>query len=68
MTDGTFRRIDEASAEYAEVARLYRIAQQLRPGGLDGWNRELYSRSDGKWGGIQPDGTMRFRTGASSSS
>jgi len=60
MTDGTFRRIDEASAEYAEVARLYRIAQQMRPGGLDGWNRELYSRSDGKWGGLQPDGTMRL--------
>lgn len=49
-----------SSPVYQEVARLYRIAQQLQPGGLDRWNGDLYARSDDKWGGLGHDGTLRL--------
>jgi hypothetical protein len=53
-------RIDPESPVYQEVARLYRIAQEIRPGGLDRWNGELYSRTDDKYGGLTRDGTFRL--------
>ncbi|MEV8378258.1 hypothetical protein AB0P21_36310 [Kribbella sp. NPDC056861] len=53
-------RIEPSSPAYQEVARLYRIAQDLHPGGLDRWNGELYARFDDKWGGLSRDGTLRL--------
>ena len=53
-------RVDPESPVYQEVARLYRITQQMRPGGLDRWNGELYSRTDDKYGGLTRDGTFRL--------
>src|SRR5258705_3840060 len=53
-------RIEPSSAVYQEVARLYQIARQLRPSGLDRWNGELYARFDDKWGALGRDGTMRL--------
>ncbi|TDU82513.1 hypothetical protein EV138_7407 [Kribbella voronezhensis] len=53
-------RIDPGSPVYQEVARLYRIAQEMRPGGQDLWNGELYSRTDDKLGGLSPDKTLRL--------
>lgn len=53
-------RIDPSSPVHQEVARLYRISQEQRPGGKDLWNGELYARSDDKWGGLGRDGTMRL--------
>ena len=32
----------------------------MRPGGLDRWNGELYSRTDDKYGGLTRDGTFRL--------
>jgi hypothetical protein len=54
------QRIEASAPVYHEVARLYQIAKQLRPGGLDRWNGELYARFDDKWGGLGRDGTMRL--------
>lgn len=54
------QRIEPSSPVYQEVARLYQIARQLRPSGLDRWNGELYARFDDKWGGLGRDGTMRL--------
>lgn len=54
------QRIDPSSPVYQEVARLYRISQEMRPGGKDLWNGELYARSDDKWGGLGRDGTLRL--------
>jgi hypothetical protein len=54
------QRIEPSAPVYQEVARLYQIAKQLRPGGLDLWNSELYARFDDKWGGLGRDGTMRL--------
>ncbi|WP_157979546.1 hypothetical protein [Kribbella monticola] len=53
-------RIAPESPVYQEVARLYQIAQEMRPGGLDRWNGELYSRTDDKYGGLTRDGTFRL--------
>jgi hypothetical protein len=53
-------RIDPESPVYQEVERLYRIAHEVRPGGLDRWNGELYSRTDDKYGGLTRDGTLRL--------
>lgn len=53
-------RIDPESPVYQEVARLYGIAQEMRPGGQDLWNGELYARNDDKWGGLTRDGTFRL--------
>ncbi|QNE17575.1 hypothetical protein F1D05_06215 [Kribbella qitaiheensis] len=53
-------RIDPESPVYQEFARLYRIAQEMHPGGLDRWNGELYSRTDDKYGGLTRDGTFRL--------
>jgi hypothetical protein len=44
------QRIEPSSPVYQEVARLHQLAQQMRPGGLDRWNGELYARFDDKWG------------------
>ncbi|TDD41959.1 hypothetical protein E1263_42360, partial [Kribbella antibiotica] len=60
ISDGTVR-IDPASTTYREVSRLYEIAQGLRPGSADRWNRELYARSDDKLGGLGLDGTLRIQ-------
>ncbi|TDU82511.1 hypothetical protein EV138_7405 [Kribbella voronezhensis] len=60
MADGEGRRIDPESPVYREVARLYGIAQEVRPGGRDRWNGELESRSDGLHGGLTNDGTLRL--------
>jgi hypothetical protein len=54
------QRIEPSSPVYQEVARLYQIAKQLRPSGLDRWNGELYARFDDKWGGLGRDGTLRL--------
>lgn len=56
---GMTRVVQESSA-YQEVARLYRIAQEMHPGGQDRWNGELYSRTDDKYGGLTRDGTLRL--------
>ncbi|NIK58053.1 hypothetical protein [Kribbella shirazensis] len=37
------QRVPEDSAAYREFARLYNVARQLRPTGVDRWNRELYA-------------------------
>ncbi|MFC5261057.1 hypothetical protein ACFPJ1_02950 [Kribbella qitaiheensis] len=42
------------------MARLYRIAQEMRPGGADRWNGALYARYDDKWGGLRRDGSLRL--------
>ncbi len=52
--------VERSSALYQEFSRLYRIAQELHPGGDDRWNGDLYARTDDKWGGMLPDGTMRL--------
>jgi hypothetical protein len=53
-------RIEPSSALYQEFARLHRIAQEMHPGTMDRWNGELYARTDDKWGGLAPDGSMRL--------
>jgi hypothetical protein len=50
--------VDPSSDVYKEFARLYRITQEMHPGGADLWNGELYARTDDKWGGLARDGTM----------
>ena len=39
---------------------VYQIAQELHPGGANGWNGELYARTDAKWGGLANDGSIRL--------
>lgn len=51
-------RIDPSSDVYKEFARLYKIVQEMHPGGADLWNGELYARTDDKWGGLDRQGTM----------
>ncbi|HZX07371.1 hypothetical protein [Kribbella sp.] len=53
-------RVDPSSDTYKEFARLYHIAQELHPGGENGWNGELYARTDAKWGGLANDGSIRL--------
>lgn len=60
MASDEGHRIDPDSPIYREVARLYRIAHELRPGSSDRWNGELYSRSDGLHGGLTNDGALRL--------
>ncbi|WP_433006426.1 hypothetical protein [Kribbella sp. CA-294648] len=40
------------SPTYREFVRLYRLAQDLRPTGLDRWNGDLYATSADHWGGF----------------
>src|SRR5438309_10789401 len=53
-------RVEPSSAAYQEFARLYRIAQEQRPGGEDRWNGQLFIRTDDVYGGLRSDGTMRL--------
>ncbi|RZT13566.1 hypothetical protein EV649_6762 [Kribbella sp. VKM Ac-2569] len=39
------QRVPEDSPTYREFSRLYDLARQLRPTGVDRWNRELYATS-----------------------
>ena len=41
-------------AVYREFVRLYRIAQTLRPTGVDRWNGELYATEGEMWGSVSP--------------
>jgi hypothetical protein len=59
LTEGLVR-IDPSSPLYQEVARLYRLAHELHPGGEDLWNEKLYARTDDKWGGLDREGTLRL--------
>ncbi|MFF0342045.1 hypothetical protein [Kribbella sp. NPDC004875] len=40
------QRVPENSPTYREFSRLYDLARQLRPTGVDLWNRELYATSE----------------------
>ncbi len=42
------------------MSRLNRLAHELRPGVADRWNGELYARTDDKWGGLHPNGSLRL--------
>jgi hypothetical protein len=42
------------SAAYREFARLYYLAQSLRPNGVDRWNGDLYATDSDRWGGFDP--------------
>jgi hypothetical protein len=48
------------SPAYAEFSRLYDLARQLRPTGVDRWNRELYA-TDGPGGFDQQTGAIGIR-------
>ncbi|GAA3133441.1 hypothetical protein JOF29_002348 [Kribbella aluminosa] len=54
------RRVPENSATYREFVRLYDLARQLRPTGVDRWNRELYATS-GIGGFDQQTGAIGIR-------
>lgn len=47
------------SSAYREFARLYHLAQTLRPTGVDRWNGELWATEGDRWGGFNP-GTGRI--------
>lgn len=51
----TIRRVRRETPEYAEFARLHRLACTLVPGGRSGWNGELYTFDHGPWGGYDTD-------------
>ncbi|WP_343963434.1 hypothetical protein, partial [Kribbella koreensis] len=53
MDDGG-RLVPRDSAVYQEFARLYRLAQNLRPTGIDHWSGDLYATPGGSWGGYSP--------------
>jgi hypothetical protein len=53
MDDGG-RLVPRDSAVYREFARLYRLAQSLRPTGVDHWSGDLYATPGGSWGGYSP--------------
>lgn len=53
----TTARVPENSASYREFARLYEIARQLRPTGVDRWNGELYATT-GRGRFDQPTGAI----------
>jgi hypothetical protein len=56
-----FRRVDPSSSLYKEFARLYGVVREMRPSSVDRWNGELYSRSDDKFGGLDPKtGSIRL--------
>lgn len=50
--------VDSSSDAYKEFARLYRIVQEMHPGGANLWNERLVARTDDKWGGLNREGTM----------
>ena len=50
-------RVPEDSETYREFTRLYDLARQLRPTGVDRWNRELYATS-GRGGFDQDTGAI----------
>jgi len=59
MTDDW--RIPEDSPVYQEVARLHRIAYEIRPGQVSRWNGELYGFSGQNYGGVNmKTGAMRL--------
>lgn len=51
----TIRRVRRETPEYAEFARLHRLACTLVPGGSSGWNGELYTFDHGPWGGYDTE-------------
>ena len=51
----TIRLVRRETPEYAEFARLHRLACTLVPGGSSGWNGELYTFDDGPWGGYDTE-------------
>ena len=51
----TIRRVRRETPEYAEFARLHRLASTLVPGGRSGWNGELYTFDHGPWGGYDTE-------------
>lgn len=53
-------RISEGSPTYDEFSRLYDLARQLRPTGVDRWNRELYA-TRGAGGFDQQTGAIGIR-------
>jgi len=55
-------RIDPASEEYRQFARLYAVARDLYPSQTDRWNGELYATVDeGRaWGSFRQDGTFKL--------
>ncbi|MEV5962263.1 hypothetical protein AB0L70_10905 [Kribbella sp. NPDC051952] len=55
------RLIARDSAIYQEVARLYRIAQSLRPTGIDRWNGDVLATTADIWGAMHPkSGVLRL--------
>lgn len=57
------QRVPEDSPTYREFRRLYDLARQLRPTGVDRWNRELYATSslggfDHQTGAVQIHGSL----------
>lgn len=44
----TYQQVSPDSAVHREFTRLYRLAQQQRPGGVDAWNGELYALHGGE--------------------
>ena len=44
----TYQQVPPDSAVHREFTRLYRLAQQQRPGGVDTWNGELYALHGGE--------------------
>lgn len=54
------QRVPEDSPTYREFTRLYDLARQLRPTGVDRWNRELYA-TPGAGGFDQQTGAIGIR-------
>ncbi|MET7282944.1 hypothetical protein ABZS29_32245 [Kribbella sp. NPDC005582] len=44
-----YQQVPPESAVHREFTRLYRLAQQQRPGAGDAWNGELYAVDGGAW-------------------
>ncbi len=57
--DSGAQLVSRDSPAYREFARLYRLAQSLRPTGVDRWNGELWATQGDRWGGFHP-GTGRI--------
>lgn len=49
------RRVRRETPEYAEFARLHRLACTMVPGGSSGWNGDLYTFDRGPWGGYDTE-------------
>jgi hypothetical protein len=55
-------RVPEGSRAYTEFARLYALAQNIRPTGVDRWNRQLYAATGDVLGGFDNrTGAIRIR-------